>query len=314
MVVGRRHECNLSAGPVSMTGARSPGARSVAPEQPLGFPPPWSLTDEWVAVPADDELRRAFAEPDLDERGWEPINVPGHWRSTPPSPAATARALPDLVRPGPGSPPTGDAWLRFDGLFYQGDVWLDGTYLGDTEGYFAPHTFEVTEHAAGPSRAHARRRGDVLAADRPHDQAEHHRRLPALGLLRPGVEPRRHLAAGPRRARPGRSASAGSPPCVEANADRAVLAFSAELDAAAGVDAHIRTTVGAVDHGADHTLATGSNAVEWTVTVDRPRLWWPCAGRASRSSRSRSRSDRATPAGSSVSDRRRFRTGLRRCP
>ena len=37
------------------------------------------------------------------------------------------------------------AWLTFDGLFYQGDVWLDGAYLGDTEGYFAPHTFEVTD-------------------------------------------------------------------------------------------------------------------------------------------------------------------------
>ena len=41
------------------------------------------------------------------------------------------------------------SWLVFDGIFYLGDVWLDGTYLGDTEGYFFPHEFDVTEHVAG---------------------------------------------------------------------------------------------------------------------------------------------------------------------
>ena len=36
----------------------------------------------------------------------------------------------------------------FDGVFYLGDVWLDGTYLGDTEGYFFPHEFDVTDTLA----------------------------------------------------------------------------------------------------------------------------------------------------------------------
>ena len=36
------------------------------------------------------------------------------------------------------------AWLVMDGIFYQSDVWLDGSYLGDTEGYFFPHAFDVT--------------------------------------------------------------------------------------------------------------------------------------------------------------------------
>ena len=35
-----------------------------------------------------------------------------------------------------------------DGIFYTSDVWLDGTYLGDTEGYFFPHSFEVTDALA----------------------------------------------------------------------------------------------------------------------------------------------------------------------
>ena len=61
-----------------------------------------------------------------------------------------------------------------------------------------PHTFEVTEALARPRRAPPRRRGGVHPPDRPDREAQHHRRLPALGLPRPRLEPRRHLAAGPR--------------------------------------------------------------------------------------------------------------------
>ena len=35
--------------------------------------------------------------------------------------------------------------MHLDGLFYQGDVWWDSSYLGNTEGYFFPHTFEVSD-------------------------------------------------------------------------------------------------------------------------------------------------------------------------
>ena len=48
-----------------------------------------------------------------------------------------------------------------DGVFYTSDVWLDGTYLGDTEGYFFPHAFEVTDALAAAGRAHARPRGGL---------------------------------------------------------------------------------------------------------------------------------------------------------
>jgi beta-galactosidase/beta-glucuronidase len=34
-----------------------------------------------------------------------------------------------------------------DGIFYQADVWFDGAYLGDPEGYFFPHSFDVTQLA-----------------------------------------------------------------------------------------------------------------------------------------------------------------------
>ena len=106
------------------------------------------LGGPWRAALADESLRRAFTDR-RSTRGWEPIEVPGHWRSM------AAFAEPD----GPllyrttfeeGRPRLRRAgWLTFDGLFYQGDVWLDGAYLGDTEGYFLPHTFEITEQLAG---------------------------------------------------------------------------------------------------------------------------------------------------------------------
>ena len=105
-----------------------------------------------------------------------------------------------------GPPEGGRRWLTFDGLFYQGDVWLDGAYLGDTEGYFAP-TPSRSPTRCGPRRAPPRHRGHC-APDRPHRQAQPHRRLPALGLPRPRLEPRGHLAAGARqrdRTRPDRA-------------------------------------------------------------------------------------------------------------
>src|SRR5688572_32154786 len=103
------------------------------------------LTGTWRAAVADEDLRRCWHEDTFDASAWEAIEVPGHWRSTPAF-ADNDSALLYRRSFDAGPPPDGGrSWLTFDGLFYQGDVWLDGAYLGDTEGYFAPHTFEVTD-------------------------------------------------------------------------------------------------------------------------------------------------------------------------
>src|SRR5262245_12259134 len=103
------------------------------------------LTEGWRAAAADDHLRRSYTEADFDDAAWHPIAVPGHWRSNPAFADNDGPLLHRCRFDGP-APATGRrAWLTFDGLFYQGDVWLDGGYLGDTEGYFVPHTFEVTD-------------------------------------------------------------------------------------------------------------------------------------------------------------------------
>lgn len=271
-----------------------------------------SLSDQWIAIPADDELRRTFAEPDLDESAWAPIEVPGHWRS---DPAFADHDGPLLHRtsfshaPGPADRRW---WVRFDGLFYQGDVWLDGAYLGDTEGYFLPHTFEVT----GQLRDRSEHVLAVELACSPQTDRANKRNITGVFQHWDAIDP----AWNPGGIwRPVHLVQTGAvritrltTRCVEATEDRAVLAFVAELDAAEGVDAHVRTTVGSIDHGLDHTLATGANTVEWSVSIERPRLWWPHAlGDASLESVQVEVRLRDA-AGSSVSDSRRFRTGLRR--
>lgn len=270
-----------------------------------------ALTDRWVAIPADDDLRRTFAEPGLDERGWEPITVPGHWRSTPAFADHDGPLLHRTTFEQAAGPADRRWWLRFDGLFYQGDIWLDGAYLGDTEGYFAPHAFEVTDQL----RAATEHTLAVELACSPQTDRTSKRNI--TGVFQhwdcfdpdwnPGGiwQPVHLLDTGPVRI------TKLTTRCLEATPERAVLGFAAELDAAEGVEAHVRTTVGSIDHGADHTLAAGTNAVEWSVTVDRPRLWWPHALGDAHLETVNVEVRLRDAAGSHVSDRRRLRTGLR---
>src|SRR5215510_11248124 len=105
------------------------------------------LSGTWRAAIADDDLRRSAFALDFDDDGWESIEVPGHWRS---SPAFAASDGPLIYRTRFELDPGVDGarhWIILDGLFYQGDVWLDGAYLGDPEGYFFPHAYEITELA-----------------------------------------------------------------------------------------------------------------------------------------------------------------------
>ena len=93
-------------------------------------------------------LRREFTDPSYDTDDWEPIAVPSHWRSTAAFADADGPLLYHTTFEQHGPSGASRSWLTFDGLFYQGDVWLDGAYLGDTEGYFLPHTFEISEQLA----------------------------------------------------------------------------------------------------------------------------------------------------------------------
>jgi beta-mannosidase len=235
------------------------------------------LTGTWRAAVADEELRRSFADRDAGDDGWEGVPVPAHWRHT----AAFADSDGPLLyrrRFESAAPGAGErAWLVLDGLFYQGDVWLDGAYLGDTEGYFMRHTFEVTE-ALTASAEH------LLAVEVTcHPQTDRTAKRNITGIFQhpeaddPGWNPGgiwrpvRIERTGPVRARSLRVL------CLEASTERAVVAFRAELDSDAARTVRLCTDVGGQVEVTEHPVAEGSNFVEWTATVTNPALWWPHA-------------------------------------
>ncbi|MBA3287001.1 MAG: hypothetical protein H0U21_03105 [Acidimicrobiia bacterium] len=266
------------------------------------------LTGPWRGVAADDELRREGLGLDFDEADWLDLPVPGHWRSHPEladsdGPILYRRRF-ELARPDAGR----RRWITFDGIFYQADVWLDGAYLGDPEGYFFPHSFDVTALS---------RLGEdhVLAVEvtcRPeHGTRDRHN---ITGLFQ-------YSEAVPRDWNPGglwRSVLVyDTGPvkldrlrvlCRDADESRAHLRLFARLDADRARTVRLRTTA---DHivvaETEHALAAGTNEIEWALDIDRPRLWWPRALGA----QPLTAIDVEVLVDGAVSDRRSRRTGLR---
>lgn len=242
------------------------------------------LSGTWRAAVADEERRRDFADlgtADDAVAGWSDLPVPSHWRSVPAfahtdGPLLTRRHF-DL-----------DAsegqrwWLVLDGVCYQGDVWIDGRYVGDTEGYFFPHSFDVTD-LLHDETAH------VLAVEvacSPQSDPTAKRNLTGSLQHSTWLEPDwnpgglwrgvRLEESGPLRIRHLRVR------CTDATPERAVLACRAVIDAREPGPAHLLTQVVGADGGeavAEHaqvpTLAAGENRVEWTVEIRDPALWWP---------------------------------------
>jgi beta-mannosidase len=269
------------------------------------------LTGTWRAAVADEELRRSWQEDDFDAGGWEAVEVPAHWRShaafTDEDGPLLYRRTFDAVAPAEGR----RSWLTFDGLFYQGDVWLDGAYLGDTEGYFLPHTFEVS----APLRSRADHHLAVEVTCSPQGDLTAKRNLTGVfqhwDCLDPdwnpgGIwRPVRLTETGPVRLASLRVL------CREAGEPRAVVVLRASLDSAGPRTVRLRTLVGGVDHETDQPLADGSNEVEWTVTVDRPDLWWPTALGDPTLQDVHVQVLLRPEEGGGLTDERRLRTGLR---
>lgn len=288
---------------------------------------PALVVGPWQAAIADDDLRRSWLarnDPEAAAR-WSAVDVPGHWRS---NPAFAGSDGPVLYRSHFETPPSDasgsglDAggprwWLTLEGVFYQGDVWLDEAYLGDTEGYFFPHTFEVTEQL-GSADEHLL--GVEVACPRPENKKAK-RAITGVfqhwdcldpdwnpgGLWRPV-----HLhATGPVALRDLRVI------CADAVAGRATIELSATLDSRVATTATVHTTVADADLTRTHPLAEGENRVSWTVTVGDPPLWWPRALGAQPlvdvEVEVEAPEDPAEPSSPlRRSDRRRVRTGLRR--
>ncbi len=236
------------------------------------------LGGAWSAAPADDALRRVWADPAFEPVGWDQVTVPGHWRSH----AVFAEHDGPLLhrRQFETSLPRPEherRWLEFDGVFSQGDVWLDGTYLGNTEGAFLGHRFEVTEHL----RAASEHTLAVEVTSSPVRDPSAKRALTGPWMHGSTLDPMWNPGG---IWRPLRIRTTGPIACTrlrvlctEANERRAVLSLDAGLDAAQAQAAALVTTVGNASHRLEQPLAAGPNRVRWTMTVDNPRRWWPRA-------------------------------------
>ena len=170
-------------------------------------------------------------------------------------------------------------WITFDGIFYQADVWLDGAYLGDPEGYFFPHSFDITALC---------RLGDdhVLAVEvtcNPERGTRGRRNITGLfqhsEAVDRALEPGWAVATGARRTTPVPvKLDRLRVLCRDADDTRAHLRLPARLDSDSARTVRLRTTADGVVVGeAEHPLAAGTNEIEWSLDIDRPRLWWPRA-------------------------------------
>lgn len=281
------------------------GTRSSVPPVPTDRPPTdLTLAGPWKATVADEGLRRSYPEVDFADDDWLEVSVPHHWRSEPAfagsnGPLLYRTRFPTPAPFGPGADRADEAdeprrtWVVLDGVFYTSDVWLDGSYLGDTEGYFFPQSFEITDALA----AHPDHLLALEVSCRPEAERTAKRNLTGVfqhwDLLdqdwNPGGiwRPVRLEQTGPVRIRHFRAL------CREANPETATVFVRAVLDTVGvrtvTIDTWLTPWEGAGGGGASarpdpalvqrrtHTLATGENRLEWTYDVVEPRLWWPHA-------------------------------------
>ena len=228
-------------------------------------------------APADDDLRRDAIAADHDDSSWDQVMVPGHWRSHPAHAHADGPML--YRRAFAIDPPAAGRrrWITFDGIFYQADVWLDGAYLGDPEGYFVPHTFDVTaltrlghEHVlavevscpaatTGPRRAVTGVFQDSIGAAATWNPGGIWAPVTVVETGPVSVERFRVL-------------------CRDIDETRAHVLLYARLDSDESRHVRIRTLVdGRPVAEVERSLATGSNDLDWSLDIEAPRLWWPRA-------------------------------------
>lgn len=229
----------------------------------------------WRAARSDERLQRQFSDPDFDDSDWASIEVPSHWQTQPGFEDFDGTLLYRGDLTVPGLQPDQRRWLRLNGLCYSGDLFLDGAYLGQTDGYFSNHRFEITDlaHRSGTS---------VLAIEvtAPHNpEGEHKRALTGWFDGAPGTpagwnpagiwQPLEVVDTGPVAIRHFRAI------CVEADEHRARIAVRAVLLVDRPREVDLITEVAGTASTETHEVAAGENRVEWQIDVPDPELWWP---------------------------------------
>lgn len=206
-------------------------------------------------------------------------------------------------------------WLRLEGLAQQGDVWLDGAYLGHTDGYFVPHELEVTEQLAARSEhllaieATCRRFGDPDNRTLLTGALQDPELCGVDDLIVGGVwRPVRLRATGPISIRHARAV------CADVSVGgrggtNARLELRVVLDVPGSGPVDLRTRVAGTERTHSHHAAAGENRVEWSVEIADPPLWWPHS--LGEQQLCELELAAVAGAGAEVHDRRRFRIGFR---
>jgi beta-mannosidase len=236
---------------------------------------PLLLDHAWRATTSHDQLGLTFHEPDLDDTEWTPVELPSTWQTVPDFASSNG---PILYRRSVPRFELGDddrAWLVAGRVFSEADVWWNGHYLGDVEGYFAEHSFELDpilldapEHTLAievrhhPSESIDGKNSIVGCFDDP-------RAVDPVGnpggiWTAPRIERTGPLRLSWVRVR-----------CEEASPAVAVLAVTATIDSLVRCSARLSTAVAGTDHAFEQPLTIGENRVEWLVSVPEPQLWWP---------------------------------------
>ncbi len=111
---------------------------------------PWQHDARWMS-------------PGHDDSGWAGITVPACWHAEGYDYNGVAWYRRSFDSPVDRSDAR-RAWLRFEGVDYFADAWLNDHYLGSHEGYFSAFQFEITPHL-GSGRANLL----ALRVDSPND-------------------------------------------------------------------------------------------------------------------------------------------------
>ena len=106
----------------------------------------FSLTEPpWKLKPFAGEPDPAWLDFGFDDSSWISQKLPAQWQMLPQFEEKYGGRMMYRREFDFNKQPGKTYWLRFNGVFYQGRVWLNGQELGSHTGYFAPFEFEVTE-------------------------------------------------------------------------------------------------------------------------------------------------------------------------
>jgi len=101
------------------------------------------LSDNW-RFKAVDNFASEYLGPDYNDSDWLAVKVPSQWQSYPGLERYHGRGVYRLKFDFPAQMRMMVYHLRFGGVFYKANVFLNGRKLGSHEGYFEPFEFEVS--------------------------------------------------------------------------------------------------------------------------------------------------------------------------